>query len=274
MMRSAMMRVVAVALVAALAGGCASGLPARRPASAPLPPLPEPEEALAAYQAYCRSVESVSASGDLEVRDLRAGKTQRLGVRLVAGRGGRLYIKGSVAVVTALEVVADGRRFWVQVPSKKTVWTGPAESGPGADAGTEEAPYHALRPADVVEALVPEPLAPGDGEALVMEAEGTGVSLTLADLHQGRGRARRQVTVERGTLRPLRLRRFDARGELQAEVRLGDWRDGSPRRVSIVRPAEGYEAAFALEKVQRNVALPERAFVPRTPASYRVVEVP
>src|SRR5262249_22699696 len=63
------------------------------------------DEVLAAYDGYCKKLDTLSASGDLDVRDVRAGKAHSLGVRLVATRGGRLYLKGSVAVITALEVV-------------------------------------------------------------------------------------------------------------------------------------------------------------------------
>ena len=74
------------------------------------------EEVWAAYDGFCRGVSTLSATGDLDVRDLRGGRARRLGVRVLAGRGGRLYVKGSVAVVTALEVVADGQRFWLRLP--------------------------------------------------------------------------------------------------------------------------------------------------------------
>ena len=45
------------------------------------------------------------------------------------------------------------------------------------------------------------------------------------------------------------------------------------RSRQIDRPAEGYEAILDFEKVQRNVPVPAQAFVPRTPAGYKVVEV-
>src|SRR5207247_8568458 len=70
------------------------------------------EEVLAAHDGYCKGIDTLSASGDLEVRDFRAGKARRLGVRLVATRGGKLYLKASVAVVTALEVASAGKRSW------------------------------------------------------------------------------------------------------------------------------------------------------------------
>jgi len=43
--------------------------------------------------------------------------------------------------------------------------------------------------------------------------------------------------------------------------------------VDISRPLDGYEAGFTFDRVETNVAVPERAFQPRTPAGYKVVEV-
>jgi outer membrane lipoprotein-sorting protein len=228
------------------------------------------DEVLAAYDAHATGGQTLSASGDLEVRDLRAGKARKLGVRLVASRGGKLYLKGSVAVVTAIEVVADGRRFWFQVPSRKTVWTGLSDSANLAEG--DDAPYYALRPSDVTSALLPEPLAPGPRDALVLEADPDAFSLALAP-REARAAVSRRVWMERETLRPVRLRRYDARGELVSDVQLGDWRGDAPRRVQIDRPGEGYQAIFDLDKVERNVPVPAQAFVPRTPPDYKVEEV-
>lgn len=232
------------------------------------------DEVLSAYDAYCRGLETVNATGDLDVKDFTAGKERKLGVRLLAGRGGRLYVKGSVLLVTGLEVVADGERFWFQVPSKKTVWTGAADATPTA-AGAEKEPYYALRPRDVTAALLPEPLAPREGESLAFESERRQFCLTLSSTTEAHGRTtvRRRACLDRETLEPRSLRLYDARGELGAEVTLGDVQDGMARRVTIARPREGYLASFAFEKVVRNQPLPEKAFVPRTPDGYAVVEV-
>ncbi|HEV7503140.1 MAG TPA: hypothetical protein VGQ33_24140 [Vicinamibacteria bacterium] len=230
------------------------------------------DEVLAAYESYCESGKTLSASGDLDVRDRRTGKGRTLGVRLVATRGGRLYLKGSVAVITAMEVVADGERFWFQVPSKKTVWTG-AAAGEARDAGTDEAPYEALRPSDVTSALLPEPLAPKAGETVVLDADRESFTLTLAAPFQGRGLARRRVSVARDTLQPVRLRQYDEHGDLLTDVSLSAWTEQAAHQVDIRRPLQGYEASLRLSKVERNVSVPERAFVPRTPEGYAVVEV-
>jgi len=231
------------------------------------------DEVLAAYDRYCTEARTLSASGDLDVRDLRAGKARKLGVRLVAARGGRLYLKGTVAVVTALEVVADGGRFWFQVPSKKTVWMGGAAEAAPTAAETADAPYYALRPADVTSALLPEPLAPETGETVLMEADREAFSLAVARVEGGRGRVRRRVWLDRQTLRPSRLRLYDERGDVRTEATLAGWTGGGPQRVDIARPLEGYEASFSFDRVESNVPVPDRAFAPRTPADYKVVEV-
>jgi outer membrane lipoprotein-sorting protein len=231
------------------------------------------DEVVAAYDAYCKGIETLSASGDLEVRDLRAGKARTLGVRVVAARGGRLYLKGTVAVVTGLEVVADGARFWFQVPSRKTVWTGASTAAAPKATETGEAPYYALRPVDVTAALLPEPLDPGPAEAVILEADREAFSLSLAPLDAGRGRVRRRVFLDRQTLRPVRLRGYDERGDVRTEARLSAWGPAGPQRVDVSRPLDGYEAAFRFDDLKTNVPVPERAFTPRTPPEYEVIEV-
>ena len=258
-----------------LALGAAACTAARTaPPAAPLKPLRAAtlDEVLAAYDSYCESGTTLSASGNLDVRDRRTGKGRTLGVRVIATRGGRLYLKGSVSVITAVEVVSNGERFWFQVPSRKTVWTG-AAAGEAREAGTEDAPYQALRPSDVTSALLPEPLAPRAGETVLLDADRESFTLTLAAPTEGRGVARRRVSVDRESLQPIRLRRYDERGDIETDVTLSAWTEGQPHAVEIRRPAQGYEAAFRLDKVERNVSAPERAFAPRTPEGYTVVEV-
>ena len=266
-------RAVGLALLLSLGSSrCATAPPV--PSAVPTRPLRSAtlDEVLAAYDGYCKGIETLSASGDLDVRDLRAGRSQKLGVRVVASRGGRLYLKGSVAVVTALEIVSNGERFWFQVPSKKTVWTGDATGAPQPEA--DQPPYQSLRPRDITTALLPERLEPAAGESLILEADRLTFALTLARLSGGRGFAVRRVWLTRETLLPIRVRSYDEQGDLVSEVSLGAWRDGTPRSVEILRQSQGYEASFTFSKVDTNVAAPEKAFAPRrTPDGYRVVEV-
>ena len=260
----------ALLVASALLSGCAGAAPPRP--VAPLAPVrtASVQEARDAYDGFCKGLSTLSAKGDLDVRDARTGKVQRLGVRVLAQSGGRLYLKGSVAVVTAIEAVSDGERFWLQVPSKKTVWTGPASRA--AESERENAPYYALRPADVATALLPEPLLPQDGEALFLEGDRSTVSVTLASL-ESPWVVRRRVSLGRESLQPLRSSHFDARGDLVRDVSFADWRAGFPHRITIARPMDGYVAAFSLESVRLNEPVPGRVFAPRLPEGYKVVEV-
>ena len=265
-------KALAATLLVVLTAGCATTRHNTEPAPRRSLRAATLDEVLTAYDDYCRGFDTLRASGDLDVRDLRSGKSQKLGIRVVAARGGRLYLKGSVAVVSALEVVSDGRQFWFQLPTKKKVWTGDA-SGSAPEAVDDKAPYYVLHPSDVTTALVPEPLAPGPDESLVLEADAQNFSLTLARLEGGRGIARRRVWVNRDTLQPSRLRAYDARGDVASDAVFSGFEDGAPRSITIRRPAEGYEAVFALDKLERNVAVPEKAFTGRIPEGFAVVEV-
>ncbi len=260
---------VAVAALASVVGGAACVTRTIAPPAAPPGPLRAAslDEVLAAFDGYCNETSTLSASGNLDVRDFRAGKARKVGVRVVAARGGRLYLKGSVAVVTALELVADGERFWFQVPAKKTVWTGRADAHPRAE--DEKAPYYALRPADVAAALLPEPARTRD--TVLMESDRDAFTLIFAGGE--RGPVRRTVQLERASLRLSGERRFDERGDLVASFAYGSWDGRFPRRIVVGRPREGYEAEFAFEKAEVNVAVADRVFVPRTPKDYAVVEV-
>jgi len=266
------LRTALALLVALVLSGCASTRDVPQ-----APRLTEPrkatlEEVLAAHDAYCSAIQTFSGSGDLQLQDLRTGRSRKLGVRFVASRGGRLYLKGSVLVVTALEVVSDGERFWFQVPSKKKVWTGRSEAKNAAE-GADQAPYYALSPRDVTAAFLPEVLAPHEGEALVFEADAEAFSLSLSRIEQRRGIAERRVWLDRGTLRLTRSRAYDEAGNVVTEASFSGWTEGAPRVVTIARPALGYVASFALDKAETNVAIPDRAFVPRTPEGYTLEEV-
>jgi outer membrane lipoprotein-sorting protein len=227
------------------------------------------EQALDAYDGYCEGLHSISASGDLDVKDLRAGKQRKVGVRLLATRGDRLYLKGQVLVLTALEIVSNGERFWFQIPSKKKVWTGPVSGMAPAAEGADRAPYYALRPRDVTSAVLPEALNPGAEDSLFLETDRSLACLSLARA----GLLRRRACLERETLRPARLRTYDERGELVSDVELSAWSEAGPRRVVISRPAEGYVVEFRLDKLETNKPVPERTFEPRPAQGYETVEV-
>ena len=123
------------------------------------------------------------------------------------GRGGRLYLKGSVAVVTALEVVADGERFWFQVPVEEDGLDGRGRRGRPARPSDRAGALLRAAPRRRDRGPAPEPLAPRDGETVLLDGDREAFTLTLAAPGRGRGgRAPARVRLDRETLRPVRLR--------------------------------------------------------------------
>jgi len=253
------------------ASGCASSTGPRD--FVPFPPLRSADlsEVLAAYDAYCNGIETFSASGDITIRDSHRGRTGQLRVRVVAARGGRLYLKGSVAIVTGIEVISNGEEFWFQLPSKKKVWTGRTDMPP--DVEDEQEPYYALRPVDITGALVPEPMSPGAGQVVLLSGDRDHFQLTLARTTNGRGVVERRSWLSRDDLQPFRTQSFDENGDILADVVWRGWDDGTPRDVTIVRPRDGYLARFLLDDVDTNVEVPDRAFAPRIPDDFELIEV-
>lgn len=269
--RATSIRAASLMLLLSCAAGCAA-----RPkaiAVAPFRPLRTAtlDEVLAAHERATQAIETLSAAGSLQVRDLRKAQQRQFGVRVLAGRGGRLYLKASVAVVTALEAVSDGQTFWFQVPSRRTVWTGASQRPTRLDVGDE--PYEALRPADLVAALLPEALRPGTDELLVFEGQADAFALSVARVSGARGALRRRVWLARDTLLPMRSCSYDEQGDVQLEVSFAGWSAGLPRRLGLARPRDGYEARFDFERAEANVTLDPRLFSPRTPADYKVIAI-
>jgi hypothetical protein len=122
-------------------------------------------------------------------------------------------------------------------------------------------------------AFLPEPLERAEDEQLVLESDRHSFSLALCRTKAGSGFVRRRILLRRESLEWTGTRTFDEHGELITDVSLAGWREGRPREVVIARPGEGYVASFSLDKIEANVAVPERAFSPRTPDGYKVVEV-
>ena len=79
------------------AAACTAARPA--PPAAPLKPLRAAtlDEVLAAYDSYCESGTTLSASGNLDVRDRKTGKGRTLGVRVMHALGARIYFASNAA---------------------------------------------------------------------------------------------------------------------------------------------------------------------------------
>ena len=158
---------------------------------------------------------------------------------------GRLYLKGSVAVITALEVVSDGERFWFQVPSKKTVWTGAARARRRTRARTKRPTTPCGPPTSRRRSCRSRSPARG-GDASSSRPTARRFTLTLAAPAAG-PRARRGAAspwIARRCSRS-RLRRYDERGDLEHGGHPRRLAEGQPHQVEIRRPVAGLRGGAA-----------------------------
>ena len=222
--------------------------------------LPEPreaslEEVLAAYDLYCNGIETFKAAGEMELRNTRTGRVRRFrfdvaasreGVRLEQRDGDAGFVLVSADGAFALRSAADGR-----------IWRGAADEPLRS---LRDIPLEALRPTDLASALVPAPLTAQPDEALFMEGERSHFALTLTRRRSGHAVARRQVFLERASLRLQRALSFDADGNLLSEVSWRRWRDGVPREILVTRPLDGTLARLELDRAAPNAPVPPGSF--------------
>ena len=213
------------------------------------------DEVLAAYDLYCDGIDTFKATGEMELRNTRTGRAGRLRFDLVASREGiRLEQRGGgpgFVLVSrdgefALQSAADGRH-----------WRGAADEPLPS---LRDFPLEALRPSDLSSAFVPSPLTAQPDEALFMEGERSRFAVTLTRRRSGHGVARRQVFLERASLRLQRTLSFDEEGNLRSEVSWRSWRDGVPREILVTRPLDGTLARLELDEAEPNAPVPPGSF--------------
>ena len=207
--------------------------------------------------------DTLSAAGDLEVRDLRAGKARTLGVRLVAARAVELYLKASVAMVTALEVIVRRTALLVPGPVAEDGVDRARRREPRREPRDEQAPYYALRARPTSSAaLLPEPLAPGPDEAPPARRRRPGFRALPGSPRPGPARsARRRVLARPRALQPSLDRQLRPAGDLRVGgPLLGLARRLAPAAGACAGPARATRPSFTFDEVEANVPVPERAF--------------
>ena len=237
-------------------------------------------EVVALVNAGADSIRAVRADLDLSFRKGPGAKPRRCSGKLISLRGPRgtdasIYLKGYRRLApTFFTLVSDGTEFWLHVPSKNTVYTGPvvrerpeqAPVGPGASASSAEDQGDTtaidLEAADLSRALFVEPIdtvldcrMSFDDGHYILEVVENGV-------------VRRRLRIEGMRLCVVGETYYTPEGVEELDLFRSQFTMDAgapyPRHIVIARPASGKEVTLDIGKL--DLAPPD----PRT-AAFRFV---
>jgi hypothetical protein len=180
-----------------------------------------------------------------------------------------LYVQGYRPLTPALfTLVSDGERFWLHVPSKRVVYTGPVAHGVRLSGGQELR----LDARALLRALFVEPVEAAD--RLELEEEPSAYVLSL---HRD-GHLHRRLWVERRRFAVVREVYYDAEGREELAIRRERPRDVGgrvyPERLIVQDRLGSSTLLLDFDALAVNPAdLDSGAFQPRIPPEARIVTV-
>jgi hypothetical protein len=167
----------------------------------------------------------------------------------------------------AFEMASDGARLQVRDLATGQAWEGDASSVPRYDV---RRPWRSLRPLDLVDALLPCPLAADrsdgadSGVGVVLERIGGVTSLLwLATDAGGRPLPRRRVWMRDDSPHEVRMLHFDARGEPRLDVRMPSGIDAStrlPAEIVVRHATAGFAYRLEIREATADPDLSRSAF--------------
>ncbi|MEX2264656.1 MAG: DUF4292 domain-containing protein [Bryobacteraceae bacterium] len=172
----------------------------------------------------------------------------------------------------AFDMVSDGVRFLVHLPSKNRLIEGANDYNEPSPRKIEN-----LRPQHFLESLLVAPVEPG---AITFIEDATDEVVADYILHivknspQGEPYLARNIWFDRQTLRIVRQKLFDTRGRLLTDARYDKWQsfDGVPfpKHIEINRPRDEYAVVLDLVKMEINRPMKDEQFVLERPAGVQV----
>ena len=254
--------------------------PAAAPASLRTATL---DELLEKIQKQQDAIQTIDATVQLEPSVSSAAKgeiTTYHDVRafLLIRKPAFLRMIGQYPVVrnTAFDLVSDGERFGLYIPSKNRYITGNSRGGKRG-----KSPLENLRPQHILDALLWKGPEPGSEQAaleLVTEAgKSYYVVLILRQTGPGRLALARKLWFERVGLSLERLQIFDDQGEVATDARYSSYAEfsGVPYAQQIVlnRPLDDYGLILSFTKLVLNGPIADDKFKMEPPAGAEKVDL-
>lgn len=239
-----------------------------------------------------QAVHSIKATVDIDtsVGGIKKGHvTDYKEIRgyVLARQPASLHMTGLMPIVrtTAFDMVSDGERFRLWIPSKNRFVVGLNQMAtPDSDQ-----PMENIRPQNIYDALLIPAIDPQD-EIAVMENG-------YETLHDAKGHPilqgdyelvvirktdngwvlSRKIIFGRTDLKPHRQYIYDENSKVSTEARYAEYKDydglSFPSRIEITRPQEEYDITLNLLKLDINQPLTDEQFTLEQPAGAEVVHL-
>jgi outer membrane lipoprotein-sorting protein len=204
----------------------------------------------------------------------------RVGGIIVMRKPEQLRVLGRAPVIglEIFDMASDGKNFTLYIPSKNIAYKGPATLNKISPNQSEN-----MRPGFFLDALVVRGLEADEYYSVTSDSETLEdtakkhlyfvpeytLSVTKHMPGSHRDRPVRVITFHREDLLPYEQDLYDSDGNLETHVTYRDYQDfGSglyPATVTIKRPLEDSQIVLQVEKVTKNVPVPEDQFVVNVP---------
>jgi outer membrane lipoprotein-sorting protein len=251
------------------------------PKAPPMVQTVTPDELVAQLNQRWAALDSLVASVEIQASVLKSKEgvakdyTSIRGIILMR-KPEMLRVYGRVPVIgtRAFDMVSDGKKFTLWIPSKNIVYQG-SNSLQKKSAN----PLENLRPGFFLDAMVVRGLEPDDWYAVVSDTETVEDAarkhlLTVPEYVLSVSRHKpgsheltpeRVVTFNRDDLLPSQQDLYNSHGDLETQVFYSGYKDFGagkyPSRVVIKRPLEEVQVVLTVEKVVENQPLTEGEFV-------------
>ena len=234
-----------------------------------------PEELIGRLAERNEAIAAVQARGTIEYR-FDYGKRDYRGtdVRMLFGKPGSVYVRGSARVVgTLFTLKSDGERFWAELPRDKQVYTGLVRATPSLE--DKEQLWEGLNPAVLAEALLLDDLK--DYEVVCATFPDRYIIDLLQEAESGNLTLRRRVEFERERLRVTRHLVFGESGEVITDAYLYSYEPVGgvelPRLYVIRRHWEELSLRLEFEEILLNPETREDLFRYQPPAGFEVIDL-
>ena len=277
--------VASVAVVSAGLTGCA--VQNRRPLP-PAPPAPSLQSAtlqelLEQVARQQDAIQTLDATVQIEPTVTSEQRGEIITYRdvrafLLIRKPAHLRMIGQYPVVrnTAFDLVSDGERFGLYVPSKNRYIVGNSQGGKRS-----KSPLENLRPQHILDALLVEGPAAGREEAaLEVATEGQKsyyIVLILRRRDAGGLLLARKLWFERENLTLARLQIFDSTGAVETDARYSSYAEFSgihyPQQIAFDRPQDDYGLMLTVTELEFNQPLEDDKFQMAQPAGAELVDM-